>query len=182
MTLSQTADIKNRIEKAIQNIPNFPKKGIIFKDLTPLLQDPMLCAEVAALAAAPFKDKNIDAVVGLESRGFWFGPLIAQQLNAAFIPIRKAGKLPGETYGIEYDLEYGTAAIELQKNALTQHQNIIIHDDVLATGGTAAAACKLLEMAGKHALGFTFILELDFLEGRTLLQDTNLPIFSIINT
>lgn len=181
MRLSQYVDIKNRIVTAIENIPDFPKKGILFKDLTPLLQDPALCAEVAALAAAPFKDKNIDAVVGLESRGFWFGPLIAQQLNAAFIPIRKAGKLPGETYGIEYNLEYGTATIELQKNALISHQNIIIHDDVLATGGTAAAACKLLEKAGKQALGFTFILELDFLKGRTLLQDTHLPIYSIVN-
>ena len=182
MRLSQYVDIKNRIATAIENIPDFPKKGILFKDLTPLLQDPALCAEVAALAAAPFKDKNIDAVVGLESRGFWFGPLIAQQLNAAFIPIRKAGKLPGKTYGIEYDLEYGTATIELQKNALISHQNIIIHDDVLATGGTAAAACKLLEKAGKQALGFTFILELDFLHGRTRLQDTQLPIYSIINS
>lgn len=182
MTHSQSLEAKSRIEAAIRDIPNFPKEGILFKDLTPLLQDPVLCREVATLAAAPFLDKKIDAVVGLESRGFWFGPLIAQQLNAAFIPMRKSGKLPGPTYGIEYDLEYGTAAIELQQDALNGHENILIHDDVLATGGTALAAYKLLQLAGKNAVGFSFVLELDFLQGRKFLTSTNTPIYSIINT
>ncbi len=157
----------NKVKSVIRNVPNFPKEGILFKDITPLLSNATLSSEVVDEMALKIlqSGKQVNAIAGIESRGFFFGFLLANKLGLPFIPIRKAGKLPFTTVSIEYALEYGTAKIEMNSDAITEGMNVIIHDDLLATGGTAAAAAELITRQGGNIAGFNFIINLSFLEG-----------------
>jgi len=132
------------LKRVIRDFPDYPKPGIVFKDISPILMDMQLYTEVITSFAKRIQDLNIDVIVGVESRGFWFGPAIAQQLNIPFVPIRKKGKLPGDTFSKTYDLEYGSATIEVQKDRLKKNARVLVHDDLLATGGTAKASAELL--------------------------------------
>ncbi|WP_405376922.1 adenine phosphoribosyltransferase [Nonlabens sp. Asnod3-A02] len=161
------------LSKFIKDIPNFPKEGIVFKDISPLLASKEARESMTQSLIAPYKDKNIDVVIGIESRGFLFGMLMADALNAKFVMMRKPGKLPGEIISQEYQLEYGTDTLEIQKDSLSSRDNVLIHDDVLATGGTAAAALSLVEQTGATTVGYSFIIELDFLKGKNLLKNPN---------
>ena len=157
--------IQEQLKSTLRDVQDFPKKGIVFKDITPVLADASLCSSIVDELFEIYKDKNINAIVGIESRGFFFGFLLANKLGIPFIPIRKAGKLPFTTVSIEYALEYGTAKIEMNSDAITPEMNVIIHDDLLATGGTAAAAAELIKRQGGNISGFCFVITLDFLEG-----------------
>jgi adenine phosphoribosyltransferase len=154
------------LTRFIRDVPDFPKKGILFKDITPLLKDPGALAHAADAMAAPWKERAVQQVVGLESRGFLFGPLVAERLGAGFIPIRKPGKLPAATIGEDYSLEYGTDRLEMHRDAVEPGGSILVVDDLLATGGTAGAAVKLVRKAGGQVAGASFLVELDFLHGR----------------
>ena len=150
----------------IRDVPDFPQPGIVFKDITTLLQQPAALREVVDRFAAHYREQRIDAVVAIESRGFIFGGALAYQLDASFVPVRKAGKLPAETVRVAYDLEYGSAEVELHRDALQPGQRALILDDLLATGGTAAASIELVEALGATVAGIAFVIELDFLHGR----------------
>lgn len=155
-----------QFDKYIRDIPDFPKPGIIFKDITPLLMNPeVLDASLNALTE-PFKGLGISKVVGVEARGFIFAPSIAISLDAGFVPVRKPGKLPYDTEAHTYDLEYGTDTIEIHKDAIKPGEKVLIVDDLLATGGTVDAACKLVKKLGGEVAGVAFLIELGFLEGR----------------
>lgn len=156
----------------VRDVPDFPKPGIMFKDITPLLRAPQALAKTVDWLAEPYRDQRITNVVAIESRGFIFGACVAQALNAGFIPIRKPGKLPWSTKRNEYTLEYGSGALEIHDDALTADDRVVIIDDVLATGGTAAAAACLVRELGAEIVGAAFVIELDFLEGRKKLEDT----------
>ena len=145
---------------------DFPKPGIVFKDITPILKDAALCEEITAALAEQLKDVKIDVVAGVESRGFLFGMLLAQALKVPFVPIRKAGKLPFKTIQQACNLEYGSAVLELHEDALEPGQHVLIHDDLLATGGTVVAAAKLITRLNAKVAGCSFIIALDFLNGR----------------
>lgn len=157
--------LKNKLNNTIRDVIDFPRKGIIFKDITPVLEDAKLCSEVVDELALVYANQKIDAIAGIESRGFFFGFLLANRLGIPFIPIRKAGKLPFKTVSIEYALEYGTAKIEMNSDAITAGMNVLVHDDLLATGGTAAAAAELITQQGGNITGFAFIINLAFLDG-----------------
>lgn len=161
------------IEAAVRDIKDFPKPGIIFKDVTPLLKDPKLLKETAVLLAAPWKDAGITVVAAIDARGFIFGTLLAAELNAALVPIRKKGKLPYSTVSAEYDLEYGSAAIEMHTDAVAAGDKVLIADDVLATGGTASAAGRLITETGAKIAGYSFLMELTFLNGIEKLDNAN---------
>ena len=166
-------DLSGSIKKVIRDIPDFPKPGINFKDITPLFYDQKLCTKIVDSFIERLGVKP-DAIVGIESRGFLFGFLVANKLDVPFILVRKAGKLPYKTLGLEYDLEYGTAKIEMHEDALKKDWNVIIHDDLLATGGTAEATARLVEKAGAKVAGFNFVIGLDFLNGKNrLINHTN---------
>jgi adenine phosphoribosyltransferase len=154
------------LSRFIRDIPGFPKPGILFKDITPLLKDPAALRTAADVMAAPFASRSVRRVAALEARGFLFGTLVAERLAAGFIPIRKPGKLPFRTTSLEYALEYGTDRIEMHEDALEPGESVLIVDDVLATGGTAAAAVALVERAGGKVVGLSFLIELAFLHGR----------------
>ncbi len=154
----------------IRTIADFPKPGIQFKDITPLLKDPQGLKDCVA-AMMPDTNKDIDCVVGIESRGFITGPLLAQQLGCGFVPIRKKGKLPHQTLEQSYDLEYGSATIEIHRDAISPGDRVLLHDDVLATGGTAEAAIRLIEALGGEVVLCSFIIELTELSGRALIAD-----------
>jgi len=158
------------LEQYIRKIPDFPKKGISYKDITPLLQDPEAMRLAVNLFLKELGDRKIDKVVGIESRGFFFATLLAEKLNAGFVPIRKPGKLPYKTLKEVYQLEYGNDVLEIHEDAITKGEQVLIHDDVLATGGTAAAACKLVERLGGKIVQCNFLLELQALRGRDKLQ------------
>ncbi|MEO0491804.1 MAG: adenine phosphoribosyltransferase [Actinomycetota bacterium] len=158
----------------IRDIPDFPEPGIVFKDITPLLAHADGLASTIEVLADPWRDAGIDAVVGIEARGFILGAAVAQSLGVGFIPIRKAGKLPGATMAEEYGLEYGTDTIEIHADAVTTGEHVLVLDDVLATGGTAAAAAVLLGRLGATVAGFSFLLELGFLDGRSRLDDARI--------
>lgn len=158
--------IKNFIEKTIRTIPDFPKEGIQFKDITTLLSDKDALELTSYMLRKPFMDIEVDYVIGLESRGFLFGTNLAQDLNAGFIPVRKPGKLPSETISATYTLEYGEDSIEIHKDALHKGARVIIHDDLIATGGTAAAAAELVKRMEAEIVGYSFIIELSFLKGK----------------
>jgi adenine phosphoribosyltransferase len=154
------------LKQMIRSVPDFPKPGINFFDITTLLKEPAgLKATIDALSA-PYADSQIDAVVGIESRGFILGSAVAQQLGAGFVPVRKPGKLPAKAIKEVYELEYGKDAIEIHADAIEKGQRVLIVDDVLATGGTAAAAAKLVEKLGGKVAGLSFVIELDGLKGR----------------
>jgi adenine phosphoribosyltransferase len=158
--------IEQQIKQAVRDIPDFPKPGIIFKDITPILKDPLLCENIVDAFIKQLKGIRIDAIAGIESRGFLFGLTLATRLGVPFVPIRKAGKLPYTIKQKAYDLEYGTATIELHTDAFEPGQHILIHDDLLATGGTALAASELIQEMDGIVAGFSFIVGLSFLNGR----------------
>ncbi|RXM49503.1 adenine phosphoribosyltransferase [Flavobacterium sp. YO12] len=167
-----------QIKNYIRDIQDFPKEGILFKDITPLLNDPIARKECLEILVKSLKDQKIDKVVGAESRGFFFGMLLAQELNAGFIPVRKPNKLPYETISASYELEYGSDNLEMHTDAIKKGERILIHDDVLATGGTAKAVCELVEKLGGEIVQCNFLMELSFLDGREKIKDY--PIFSAI--
>lgn len=167
-------EIITLLKESIRNIPDFPKKGIQFKDITPLLQNSDTLELTSQVLARPFRHMNIDYVVGLESRGFLFGTNLAQDLHAGFIPIRKPGKLPADTISATYALEYGEDTIEMHTDAFSEGDRIVIHDDLIATGGSAKAATKLVEKLGGEVVGYSFIIELAALNGCDKLSD-NIP-------
>ena len=158
------------IKELIRDVPNFPIEGIVFKDITTLLKENIGYKKTLDELYNLSNNKEITKVIGIESRGFIFGGALAAKLNAGFVPIRKPGKLPAETIKEEYILEYGTDTIEIHKDALNENDVVLIHDDLLATGGTMAAACKLIERMGARIAQISFIIELDFLKGRDLLE------------
>lgn len=168
-----------RIEDFIRDIPDFPKPGIIYKDITPLLLDPVANQNATKALLDLLQDKNIDKVVGIESRGFFFATLLAQQLGAGFVPIRKPGKLPFDTHRESYALEYGEDTLEIHKDAIKKGERVLIHDDVLATGGTAAAACKLVNKLGGEIVQCNFLMDLEFLNGKEKLK--NYQVASLIS-
>lgn len=159
------------LEKLIRDVPNFPIEGIIFKDITTLLKDKDGFQKTLDELYNLSKNKKITKVIGIESRGFIFGGALAAKLGAGFVPIRKPGKLPAETIKEEYTLEYGTDIIEIHKDAINENDIVLLHDDLLATGGTMAAACKLVKKMGARIVQITCIIELDFLKGRDLLRE-----------
>ncbi len=159
------------LKKLIRDVPNFPIEGIIFKDITTLLKDKDGFSDTLNKLYNISKNKEITKVIGIESRGFIFGGALAAKLNAGFVPIRKPGKLPAEKLKEEYTLEYGTDSIEIHKDAINENDIVLLHDDLLATGGTMAAACKLIEKMGARIAQISFIIELDFLKGKELLKD-----------
>ncbi len=159
------------IKAFIRDIPDFPKPGILFKDLTPLMRDPQALRDTTAALAAPFRHQQVTAVVGMEARGFIFGTLVAMALDVGFVPLRKPGKLPAATHAVAYDLEYGCATLEMHQDALGAHDRVLLVDDLMATGGTAAASMKLVRQAGATVVGCAFVIELDFLKGRAALGD-----------
>ncbi|HRP61314.1 MAG TPA: adenine phosphoribosyltransferase [Vicingus sp.] len=173
--------IAEKLNNIIRDVPNFPKEGIIFKDITPILLDAKLTKEVVSELAKKSTNLNLGALVGIESRGFWFGIMLANELNIPFIPIRKKGKLPYKTLSYKYDLEYGSAEVEIHEDAIQPNWNILVHDDLLATGGTAKAAAELILMQQANVAGFSFVVELDFLNGRNELLKYSKNIISLTN-
>ena len=167
--MSAANDLEMRMRAAIRDVPDFPKPGIVFKDITPLLCDPRLFRQATDALAAPFRDTGITHVLAVESRGFILGAPVAHELSAGFVPIRKVGKLPFRTESVEYALEYGTDKLEIHIDAWPSRARVLIVDDVLATGGTAAAACQLAEKIGGEVVGLSFLIELAFLKGATRL-------------
>ena len=169
----ESKDSVDSIADRIRDVPDFPKKGILFKDITPVLSDiDTLRASIKEMAA-PFMDLEIDVVVGIESRGFIFGAPIANVLDCSFVPVRKPGKLPWKTESVSYELEYGTDALEIHEDAITEGQNVLIVDDLLATGGTAEATCKLVSKLGGNIKGLSVLIELEALNGRKRLNPYN---------
>ena len=158
------------LKKYIRSIRDFPIKGIMFRDITTLLKDPVAVKETLNQLLSFAKEQKIDKVVGIESRGFIFGAMLANELKAGFVPIRKPGKLPAEKESQTYQLEYGLDKIEIHKDAISKGEKVLIHDDLLATGGTAEAACKLVEKLGGDVVQISFIVELAFLNGREKLR------------
>jgi len=167
-----------KIENYIRDIQGFPKEGILFKDITPLLNDPIARKACLSVLVNSLNGQHIDKVVGAESRGFFFGILLAQELNAGFIPVRKPKKLPYETISASYALEYGTDSLEMHTDAIKKGDRVLIHDDVLATGGTAKAICELVEKLGGVIVQCNFLMELSFLNGREKIKDN--PVFAAI--
>ena len=168
------------LENRIRDVPDFPKPGIMFKDITPLLKSPQALARTCTLLSEPFRDAGVTQVAGIESRGFIFGSVVAQILGAGFVPIRKPGKLPWTTRRHEYVLEYGSDAIEIHDDALDRNDRVIIIDDVLATGGTLAAAIHLVRGFDATLLGAATVIELSFLGGREKLE-SDVPLHSVLS-
>ena len=154
----------------IRNIPDFPKPGIQFKDITPLVKNPAMLKLAVHQLIHPFIGENLTVVAGMEARGFIFGSLAAWELGIGFVPLRKPGKLPYDVQSISYDLEYGSAELEIHSDALNNKDRVLLIDDLIATGGTAAASCKLIEKLGAEIAGCAFVVELDFLKGRDKLS------------
>lgn len=163
--------VETVINKLIRDVPDFPKPGIVFKDITPILADPAAMKQVCDALAAPYKGKGVTQVIGIESRGFIFGTPLAERLGAGFVPIRKPGKLPWKTVSQSYALEYGEDTLELHVDTLGPNDVVVIVDDLLATGGTLGAACKLVASQGAKIIGCSVVIELGFLGGRAKLSD-----------
>jgi adenine phosphoribosyltransferase len=159
----------NHLKKLIREVPDFPKAGILFYDITTLLKDPQGLHELIDELGSAYAGKGVSKVIGIEARGFIFAPAVAYALNAGFVPVRKPKKLPAATERVEYQLEYGSDALEIHRDAVEPGEAVLIVDDVLATGGTAAAVAKLVEHLGGRVVGFGFAIELDFLNGKTKL-------------
>lgn len=174
-------DIKEQLVSTVRTIADFPKKGILFKDITPLLESPVLSRAVVQEFVKLFEGVPVDAVAGIESRGFLYGFPLALELNVPFIVLRKKGKLPAETVSYSYALEYGTAEIEMHKGSVREGMNVLVHDDLLATGGTACAAAELIKSQGGILTGFSFLIELGALNGRQRLLNYDTPIISMLH-
>jgi len=171
------ADLIQEVAATIRDIPDFPKPGILFKDITPVLADAQLFPRVLDWFVDQYKGQAIDRIVGIESRGFILGAALVEDLNAGFVPARKAGKLPFETVSVSYDLEYGSATLQMHVDAIQPGQKVLIVDDLLATGGTALATIELVRKLGGEVIGATFMVELGFLDGRKRLD---VPVKSLI--
>ncbi len=168
-----------RLKDKIRDVPDFPKPGIIFKDITPLVKDPATLRLTIHQLIQPFLCRNITAVAGMEARGFIFGSLVAWELNLPFVPLRKPGKLPYDAQCVSYDLEYGSTSLEIHTDALDKNDRVLLIDDLLATGGTAKASCELVEKLGATVEALAFVIELDFLQGRDKLE--NYQIHSLLH-
>ncbi|OGX39170.1 MAG: adenine phosphoribosyltransferase [Omnitrophica WOR_2 bacterium RIFCSPHIGHO2_02_FULL_50_17] len=169
---------KNDLKNRIRDIPDFPKEGIIFKDITTLLKDKEAFKKSVNLLAAKFRTEGIELVVGVEARGFIFGAALAYKLGAGFVPVRKKGKLPAKTKSVQYQLEYGTDVLEIHEDAIRPGARVLIVDDLLATGGTVKAVSELVKSEGAVIAGVAFLVELGFLKGKDKLKD--LPVYSVI--
>ncbi len=167
------------LKELIRAVPDFPKPGILFYDITTLLKDKTGFAQLIDAFAQYYIDKHVDLVLGIEARGFIFGPALAYRLNAGFVPVRKPGKLPAETAKIKYDLEYGSDSLEMHKDAIQPGQRVIIVDDLLATGGTMDATIRLVKQLGGEIVGLTVAIELDFLKGRAKFPEYD--VFSLLH-
>jgi len=167
------------LKALVRTVPDFPKPGILFYDITTLLKDPKGFATLIDALAQYYIDKNIDLVLGIEARGFIFGPALAYRLNAGFVPVRKPKKLPGPTARVTYDLEYGTDTLEIHVDAIEPGQRVVLVDDLLATGGTMEATIKLVQQLGGEIAGLGFAIELDFLKGRD--RFTDYDVFSLLH-
>lgn len=174
-------NLQDELLRHITNVPDFPQPGIVFKDITPVFLQPELCNNLVDAMARQFAAMKVDAVVGLESRGFLLGMPLALKMGLPFVMARKKGKLPRRTYQVDYALEYGTAGIEIHTDALQPGSNVLIHDDVLATGGTARAAAALVEAAGARVAGCSFLVEIVALPGRKYLSAMNCPVFTFVS-
>ena len=162
------------LDQYVRNIPDFPKPGIQFKDITPLIKEPEILKIAINKLIHPFQNEKLTAVAGMEARGFIFGSLAAWELGISFIPLRKPNKLPFDVERLSYDLEYGSATLEIHVDALKKNDRVLLVDDLIATGGTAAASCQLIEKLGAEIVGCAFIVELDFLNGREKLSKYNI--------
>lgn len=171
------SDVIEKLRAAVRDVPDFPKKGIVFKDITPILSDPSLFRASIDLFLDRCRGRKIDKVVGIDARGFLFGSAVAYELGVGFVPIRKRGKLPFQTQIASYSLEYGEAEMEMHVDAITAGEQIVLIDDLLATGGTSAAAAVLIRKAGGHVLEAQFLIELEFLHGRKQLEPTPVTSF-----
>jgi adenine phosphoribosyltransferase len=169
------------IKSLIRTIPDYPKKGIMFRDITTLFGDADGLREVIDAMAGEFQDQKIDVIAGIEARGFIIGPAVAMALGVGFVPIRKRGKLPAETIEIEYDLEYGSDIIEMHRDAITPGQRVLVMDDLIATGGTALAAIDLVQKAGGEVAGCAFIIDLPDLGGRKRILERGVPVFHLVD-
>lgn len=172
--------LKQRVKDAIRDVPDFPKAGIVFKDITPIMMDATLSSDIVDYLVAYYKDKKIDKVAGIESRGFLFGYPLAMRLGVPFILIRKQGKLPYKKTSLQYDLEYGTSTIEMHTDAISSGDRVLIHDDLLATGGSASAAASLISDCGGTIAGFSFLVNLEFLNGTEKLNAFSSDIQQIV--
>jgi adenine phosphoribosyltransferase len=168
------------IERAIRDIPDYPKPGILFKDITPVLGQPELLEMAVEALAVPFLNAGVTKVIGVEARGFILGGMLAHRLGAGFVPVRKRGKLPYKTRSAEYSLEYGTDTIEMHIDAIAASDRVLIHDDVIATGGTASASYALARETGAEVVGYAFLIELGFLKGRDRLEP-NVPVHTLVS-
>ena len=162
----ERSETARKLQKFIREVPDFPRRGIVFRDITPLLADAEGLALAARAMADPFADRHVERVVGAESRGFIFGALVARELKCGFIPVRKPGKLPGKTLTQTYALEYGADQLQIHADAIRPGQRVLMADDLLATGGTMQASCRLVEQLGGRIIGISFLIELAFLKGR----------------
>ena len=172
--------LSQKIQSVIRDVPDFPRPGIIFKDITPILMNSTLSEEVVYGMKQELNGVKIDAVVGVESRGFLFGMMLANVLGVPFVPVRKAGKLPYKVVSHQYELEYGAAEVEMHVDAIQKDWNVVLHDDLLATGGTAAAAAELIEKLGGKVSAFTFVIELGCLNGTEALKKYSDKMISLV--
>ena len=173
--------IENKIKSVIQSIPDFPKAGIDYKDIMPIFEDANLCSEITVAFCDQLKKINPEVIVGIESRGFLFGMLIANKLGIPFVPIRKKGKLPGKTFTASYDLEYGSAAIEVQASASLANKRVVIHDDLLATGGTVDAVGKLMHQMNAEVVAFAFLINLNLIDFQEKLKPYSDNFITLVN-
>ncbi|MGH8215536.1 MAG: adenine phosphoribosyltransferase [Rhodanobacteraceae bacterium] len=171
--------LRERLKARVRDVPDFPRRGVLFKDITPLLADARAFGDCVAAMAAPWRGAALDAVCGIEARGFIFGAALARVLDVGFVPLRKAGKLPARTVGVDFQLEYASTRLEVHADALAPDARALIVDDVLATGGTLAAACALLERLGAQVAGGSLVIELEFLRGRSHWR-ADAPLHSLI--
>jgi len=174
------SSVRKLLAERIRTIPDYPKPGIQFKDITPLLGNKDTLELTSRMLALPFRGKKVDYVVGLESRGFLFGVTIAQYLHAGFVPVRKPNKLPAETLSVSYELEYGKDRLEVHKDSISANSNVIIHDDLIATGGTASAAYQLIKQMGGNVIGFSFVMEISDLNGKYKLPES-VPYYTVLS-
>lgn len=171
--------ISTKIQSVIRDIHDFPKPGIVFKDVTPIFKDAGLCLEIVDAFAEQLSGLEIDVIAGVESRGFLFGLMLAAKLNVPFVPVRKPGKLPFSIVKKSYELEYGSATIEMHTDAIEPGNRVLVHDDLLATGGTAVAASQLIQELGGSVAGYAFVINLDFLKGSERLREFSPNIVSL---